>query len=249
MDTLRWIFLSPHLDDVALSCGGLVWDLAHQGHQVEIWSLMSGFPPDEAYSEFAQQNHLTWGMSGEAAIRMRRSEDRTACQILGAKPRHFDWPDAIYRRDPKSGKPLVCDNETLFGTSPETWLVDEISQLLQKEIPDETWVVSPAGVGNHVDHLAVTLAAQPLKRSPSFYADYPYILKHHDWPDLHKKTFSSCPHLLNEDSLRHWQEAVLAYPSQITQFWEYKTALRLAYRNYMAGGGGRLWQLEEHQEV
>ncbi len=45
----HWIFLSPHLDDVALSCGGLVLDLAQQGFVVDNWTLMGGYPHDEIF--------------------------------------------------------------------------------------------------------------------------------------------------------------------------------------------------------
>ena len=238
----HWIFLSPHLDDVALSCGGLAWDLAHQGCRVEIWTLMAGFPPDENYSPFAQQNHLAWGLSGAAAIRMRRAEDMAACQVLGARHRHFDWPDAIYRREPSTGAPVVSSNETLFGSPPEGWLVDRIAASLQGEIPDTAQLVFPLGIGGHVDHLAVTLAGEALSHRVYYYPDYPYILKHPNWPARMDKNLAPVPRCLDELALQHWVEAVLAYPSQISAFWEEKSLVYLAYRNYLAGGGGRLWQ-------
>lgn len=242
MDTQHWIFLSPHYDDVALSCGGLVWDLTQQGHRVEIWTVMGGFPPDKNFSEFAQQNHQRWGLSGEEAIRMRQAEDQAACQVLGAHARHFHWLDAIYRTDPTSGGSVVIDNETLFGTPPEAWLVVDIAEMLREEIPEEAVVVSPAGIGNHIDHLAVAQATGGLERKYFFYADYPYILKHPDWTAQQKGIFIKRPHVLNIDALHHWQDAVLAYSSQISDFWQSEEALRLAYRNYMSGGGGRLWE-------
>ena len=238
----HWIFLSPHLDDVALSCGGLAWDLSRQGCRVEVWTLMAGFPPDENFSAFAQQNHQAWGMSGETAIRMRRVEDANACQILGVEHRHFDWPDAIYRRDPSTGGPVVTSNASLFGAQPENWLVDEIAAFLYREIPGDAQVVFPLGVGGHVDHLAVTRAAQGLVQMMYFYADYPYILKHPNWPALKRRSLAKIPYILNEEALQHWVAAVLAYPSQITAFWEEPTLVHLAYRNYLAGGGSRLWQ-------
>ena len=75
MSNDQWIFISPHLDDVALSCGGLVWRLAQEGQQVSIWTVLAGDPPDEDYSEFARINHQRWGISGVEAIAMRREEE------------------------------------------------------------------------------------------------------------------------------------------------------------------------------
>ena len=242
MSNQHYVFLSPHFDDVALSCGGLVWDLVQNGCQVEIWTLMGGLPPDENFSEFAQQNHQRWGLSGKEAIRMRRAEAQAACQVLGALPRHFNWPDAIYRRDPGSGEPLVINNETLFGTPPEAWLVEEITDTLLEKLPEEVILISPAGIGHHIDHLTVAQAAYGSERKLFFYADYPYILKHPDWTAHQKGKFIKRPHGLNEDALDHWQDAVLAYSSQISDFWQSEEALRLAYQHYMSGGGGRLWE-------
>src|SRR5690606_25674008 len=42
---MRWIYLSPHLDDAALSAGGWIYDQVQAGNSVEIWNLMCGLPP------------------------------------------------------------------------------------------------------------------------------------------------------------------------------------------------------------
>jgi LmbE family N-acetylglucosaminyl deacetylase len=237
----HWIFLSPHFDDVALSCGGLVWDLARQGQKVEIWTLMSGYPPGKAYSEFAQQNHLRWGLSGEATVHTRQGEDQAACEVLGAQFRHFDWPDAIYRQDPSTGEPLVNNNEELFGKAPEDTLVDSIQHMLKKEIPQHARVVMPLGLGHHIDHLAVSRAGEACVGSKFYYTDYPYILKVFDVQTRYLSKLKKQPHPLNEQALIHWQEAVLRYTSQLSDFWRDEEETRLSIRNYLAGGGGRLW--------
>jgi hypothetical protein len=40
MDAMRWIYLSPHLDDAALSAGGLIYEQTQAGIQVEIWTFI-----------------------------------------------------------------------------------------------------------------------------------------------------------------------------------------------------------------
>ena len=242
----HWIFLSPHLDDVALSCGGLVWELCQRGKIVEIWTMMSGFPTDEDYSEFAQQNHRAWGMSGRGVIQIRRAEDRAACAFLGAAYRHFDWLDAIYRRDPGSLQPLVESNESLFGKPPEDTLVREIAQCLQVEVPDNTMLVFPMGLGNHIDHRAVVQAGKDFTGTMVYYADYPYVLENFlsitsGSPLWEKITFE-----ITEDGLEKWQNAVFCYSSQIGAFWRDPEEMKLSLRNYLAGGGGRLWQEVEN---
>jgi len=39
-----WIFLSTHFDDVALSAGGMVWELTAGVTGVEIWTIAAGEP-------------------------------------------------------------------------------------------------------------------------------------------------------------------------------------------------------------
>ena len=100
---MRWIYLSPHLDDIAFSAGGLIYDQVRAGIPVEIWTLMCGFPPgpESAISPFAQLLHFQWGFSSaEETIRLRRAEDKNAIASLGAVPVHFDFLDCIYRRGP-----------------------------------------------------------------------------------------------------------------------------------------------------
>ena len=245
MTTQHWIFLSPHLDDVTLSCGGLVWCLTQHGYRVEIWTLMSGFPPDEAYSEFARQNHQAWGKSGREAIVMRRAEDRAACDVLGVTPRHFEIPDAIYRRDPASSEFVVNNDEELFSRKPETTLVGEIASILDREIQPEAVLVMPMGLGGHIDHRAVRTAGEKLPGDHLYYIDYPYILWSYE--DIHQggESWQRVPHDLNQDALEAWQDAVLCYTSQLSSFWRDEEETRLALNNYLAGGGGRLWRKAE----
>jgi LmbE family N-acetylglucosaminyl deacetylase len=242
MSSQHWIFLSPHYDDVALSCGGLVWDLARQGGSVEIWTVMGGLPPDEEYSDFARQNHHAWGMSGKEAILERRNEDIAACKVLGAQQRYFDWPDSIYRRDPNTGETVVKNNDELMGKPPESSLVAEIAMMLDAEIPQDAFLVCPMGLGDHIDHRAVFQACESLTRVDFHYADYPYILKTFDSPDFLAGTWKKVPRFLDQDALHAWEDAILCYTSQLSGIWQDVGDVQPTLRHYMAGGGGRLWQ-------
>lgn len=242
MSQKQWIFLSPHFDDVTLSCGGLVWDLANKEHRVEIWTVMAGYPPDDIYSNFAQETHDVWGKSGKDAIDMRREEDNAACEILGAVPRYLHFPDVIYRRFKDSGKPVVNNDDELFNNPPEPSLVQDIADELTRQIPSEAVLVLPMGLGGHLDHRAVVQAGAELTRVDFYYADYPYILKSFDSDLLIKDKFEKIPQHLSPEALEAWQEAILCYRSQLSWFWRNDQEERLAICNYLAGGGGRLWK-------
>jgi LmbE family N-acetylglucosaminyl deacetylase len=242
MNTNKWIFISPHLDDVALSCGGLVWDLAYSGRQVEVWAFFAGLPVDEEFSLLAQVIHQDWGLAGEAAFRARREEDHAACAVMGAELRHFDWLDAIYRRDTQTSEPIVNDLEALFGCPPETTLVEEIGAVLREEVPEGSQLVFPIGLGGHIDHQAVVRAGERVGRDAYYYADYPYILENFDCLDFQPNQWRNIAHPLGQDALDAWQDSVVCYTSQLSTFWRDEAETRLALRNYLAGGGGRLWK-------
>src|SRR5512140_2145170 len=97
---MRWIYLSPHLDDAVFSAGGLIYDQARAGLPVEIWTFMAGYPdPQAGVSPLAQSIQTLWGFaSAEETVRMRREEDQRAAALLGARTLHFDFLDCIYRR-------------------------------------------------------------------------------------------------------------------------------------------------------
>ncbi|MGZ9225622.1 MAG: PIG-L family deacetylase, partial [Anaerolineales bacterium] len=99
---MRWIYLSPHLDDAVLSAGGLIYEQTKSGLPVEIWTFMCGYPldlPEAEYSTYAQLQHTQWGFSSaQEGIRIRREEDQSAAARVGASVLHFDFLDCIYRR-------------------------------------------------------------------------------------------------------------------------------------------------------
>jgi len=236
-----WIFISPHFDDVVLSCGALVWELSRQNHHVEIWTIMGGYPSDEVFSPFAEMMHHSWGLTGREVVGNRRTEDKAACAVLGAQHRHWHWPDVIYRRNPQTGAYAVNSNTELFGNTPNIELAKEIAEGLTGSLPADALVVLPIGLGGHVDHRTVVQAGRLLNREKHYYADYPYILNDFDNPLLLEKRYQPIPRPLGHDALKAWQDAILCYTSQVGEFWRDETETRLALRNYLAGGGGRLW--------
>ena len=237
----NWIFISTHLDDAALSCGALVWDLARSGDQVSIWTIMAGFPANDDYSEFARENHEKWGKTGIEAIETRREEDRAACRILRAGFRHFDYPDVIYRDDPETGEPMVNNDDELFGKAPDAWLVTAIAEMLDQEVPADARLVLPIGLGGHIDHRVVVSAGERYGKADFYYADYPYILKAFDAPALKSRKYDQMDRRFSKSALKAWQKAVLCYRSQLSDFWRDDDEELLSIRNYLAGGGGRPW--------
>jgi LmbE family N-acetylglucosaminyl deacetylase len=165
------LFVSPHYDDVALSCGGLVARLASFGERVRVVTVFGGAPPDEL-SPFAQFQHDRWG-TGDAAVDRRRAEDARAMAILGAGYAWLDFPDAIYRGD------LYLSDEQLFGSVNPTDLplAAAVVAAIVAEADAAEQVYLPLAVGGHVDHRICRDAWHDLIGrgvGVRFYEDFPY---------------------------------------------------------------------------
>jgi LmbE family N-acetylglucosaminyl deacetylase len=241
---MNWIYLSPHLDDAVLSCGGIIWQQVQRGFTVSIWTVCAGDPPDEPLSELAEMLHARW-KTGRNAVEIRRQEDQAACALLGVLSRHFDIPDCIYRRSPRTGEPLVASNDHLFDpvSVEEQPLLASLAARLAAELPAECHVVSPLGLGSHVDHRLVRGAAEALKCKLWYYADYPYVTLEDVTKDTQAfENLEFHQFRLSPLALPAWQNAVATYISQISTFWSGETAMRTDLVKYARKGGGkRLW--------
>jgi LmbE family N-acetylglucosaminyl deacetylase len=243
---MQWIYLSPHFDDVALSCGGLAWEQVQRGATVSIWTVCGGVPDPltQAYSPFAHALHERWG-AGPEAVPARQVEDIASCQVLGASYRHLPMYDCIYRVD-ASGQAFYASEASLTGPlhPHETSEAARLSQQWRKEIPRNARLVCPLGLGNHVDHQLTRLAAELLGRPLWFYADYPYVLRNpEELTAMTQAGWQARRFRLRRAALRAWQDAVAAHASQISTFWQDEAAMRQAIAEYAAlEGGVRLWR-------
>src|SRR5512138_3595051 len=139
---MRWIYLSPHLDDVVFSAGGLIYDQVRSGLSVEIWTFMCGYVPEGDVSPFARLIHEQWGFSSaEETVRRRREEDKNAAAILGAGTVHFDFPDCIYRRG-ADGRGAWLYSAVAVPPRPEDdWIPPRIAQTISARLqPDDVLV-------------------------------------------------------------------------------------------------------------
>src|SRR5579885_1850473 len=99
----RHIYLQPHFDDAALSCGGAIALQTGTGQKVLIVTVFGGAPAEGTrLSPFAVQlqERTGLGADGAEAVRRRREEDSAAAAILGADTLWLDFPEAIYRGTP-----------------------------------------------------------------------------------------------------------------------------------------------------
>lgn len=173
----RHIFVAPHLDDAALSCGGQIAQLTAAGVPVLVVTLCAGRPSSAApLSPFARYLHQAWDL-GDDPVGRRREEDAAALQLLGCDGLHLDLLDAPYRMADygvdRGWRGVVAADDPLLPTA-ETILAG-----LHEQQPGARLYV-PLGVGNHVDHQIVCSVGMDLRSAGAdvvWYEDAPYAAK------------------------------------------------------------------------
>lgn len=162
----RLIVLSPHLDDAVLSCAGLLTALRDRVERLVV-TICAGDPGDVA------------GTSWLARPPVRRREDRAAMKALACPYLHLGFRDAVYRRS-SAGAPLYPRGSFLgpVHRDDEAHLV-EVQRVLSRLCNGvgRVLVVSPLGVGGHVDHTLCARAACQLAGGDTqllFYEEFPY---------------------------------------------------------------------------
>lgn len=241
---MEWIYLSPHFDDIAYSCGGLVWEQVNTGQRVSIWTICAGFPPPGPLSPFAGSLHERWG-TGRKAVQQRREEDRRSSRLMGANTRYFSIPDAIYRPSPIDGRFMYTSDQDLFAElhPHEAQLVHTLRDELASALPPECKLVCPLTLGGHVDHRLVYSAVEGLHPQLWYYADYPYLVnlvqdQEEMYAGLNPTIFP-----VSEHGLQVWIDAVAAHASQLSTFWPTFEHMRSAIRSYWEPFEGvQLWR-------
>jgi LmbE family N-acetylglucosaminyl deacetylase len=240
---MRWIYLSPHLDDGVLSCGSLIWEQVRLGMSVEIWTVFAGIPRVGPISKFAHLTHLMWG-TGDAkqTVHQRREEDRQAAGILGVKTAYFNFLDCIYRRS-YDGSFLYPRSVTTEIVPEDRPLVKEIADLLTRRLRRDDVVVCPLAIGGHVDHVLVRRAAETLGLPLVYYADIPYVLNTPAALEPALSGFEVQVHPLSEEGVDAWLRAVVEYRSQLSSLFSGRGTLDDAMRLWVKNHGGiPLWR-------
>jgi LmbE family N-acetylglucosaminyl deacetylase len=228
------IYLAPHLDDAALSCGGAIARHANAGARVLVVTLCTAAPPpDGPFSDLAHAEHQGWGLAPAEVISVRQREDDLALARLDADTYRADLLDAIYRR------PDVYNTRAaLFGTpAPDDSLLYSTRQLiasLHYRAPRATFY-APLGVGNHVDHQIVyTAACEAAGAVMAFYEDFPYML----WAGAFEQRMRALgqPFIAStidiDSTLTRKIGAISAYASQLRSLFEQPDALAQIVSDY-----------------
>lgn len=243
---MKYVFLSPHLDDTTLSCGGWIFDLVQSGADVTVCCVMAGEPLSYPETPITQELHARWNV-GESPVAVRRREEILANQRLGVdvKVDFWDIPDCIYRQG------LYPDGEAIFGAvHPDDPAHNALDQYA---LPSHAKIIAPAGIGNHVDHQIVRDWAR--KHVPAerliFYEDYPYAHQSDQILAIAERlNWTSQVKNITQPAFQAKYEAILCYASQISTFWRSDDELRARLHDYMErmAGDGTLAERYWHNQ-
>jgi LmbE family N-acetylglucosaminyl deacetylase len=232
----RHLYLSPHLDDVVLSCGGRIHQLTLVGKSVLVVTVFAGSPhlspgaADGVPSLYIAGLHQRWKTATDAPA-VRRAEDRAALRVLRADFHHLPYPDCIYRQHPVTGEFLYQSDGDIFAEvhPVEFSLAAELEKVLAAWVgaPETVTIYAPLTAGHHVDHQIVAAAALGLQATGHrvlFYEDYPYTKDPAALPAARRRMGGdnwqpeSFP--LSAQDLTAKTNAVLCYRSQLSTFFD-----------------------------
>lgn len=175
------IFISPHLDDAAFSCGGTLARLAADGWQTILCTVFTkSVPHPQGFALFCQ---LDKNLPAEIDyMKLRRAEDYQAAKILNASEvLHLNFAEAPHRGY-ESAPELFAE----IKTGDEIWRhVAEHFNLLD-EIHQPDLIFAPQGLGNHVDHRQTLRAVREslAAEKTCWYRDAPYAIHQPDAPPI-----------------------------------------------------------------
>lgn len=222
------LYISPHFDDVALSCGGQIFRRTAVGESVLVVTITAADPPKDLQSETVRSLHDRWtnslgGDAPESIVAQRRAEDREAFAILRADVLHLPFLDCIYRCSPESEELLYPGPMDMFGdrNPADTEVVDTLAGALAA-LPAAAHIYLPLGVGGHIDHEISRHVGESVFDHVAYYEDYPYTMASGALeavlPAAARGGWSAEIMWLTESALEAKIAAVAAYRSQLSSF-------------------------------
>jgi hypothetical protein len=220
---LTHLYLSAHLDDAVLSCGGLIHKQVQARDRVVVVTICAGDPPPGELSPFAQELHQRWGLEAARAVAARRAEDLRALASLGAEAFHLPTPDCIYRAD-SAGRHLYASEQAIFGP------LNSAEHVLARRVAEK---ISGLVHGLGRCHLYAPLGLGQQKTGEGQLASLTRT------PDGRELVGEAVP--LEDANLAAQGQAIAHYTSQISTFWANSAEMEAALREFaLRAGEGRL---------
>jgi LmbE family N-acetylglucosaminyl deacetylase len=247
-----YIYISPHLDDVPLSCSGTICRQQAQGLNILVVTIFAG-EPQPPFSPFVQSVHRSWHAPEERPYQVRKEEERKAMALLGADYAWLDWFEILYRDSELSdaneffwepGTSVVPSRDAALFTTLCAWFADAL--LLY---PGVQFVV-PLGLGMHRDHQFVFQAAlNTLDRDRVlFFEDFPYAT-YYSKDELIEYVKPYNMSFIEVDISEYFEQRIAAseaYQSQIPTLFYLASSFRELIRAYTLEAGKQQRPIERY---
>jgi len=166
------VYVSPHMDDAVMSCGGRIATQLSKGERVLVVTVFTGDVDEKKKPRGRALDPII-------NIKKRRVEDEKAMERLGVDYLWLDYIDGIFRyKVPLLRYGLhtrVMDKERTLCEA----LLNDIRKICM--VADNKRLFLALGAGQHVDHQIVFQAGIQLKNIGEkefkilFYEDFPYV--------------------------------------------------------------------------
>ena len=192
------LVLSPHLDDAALSAGGLLIHACGRT-PVTVLTLFTEAPPPPYTLSARRYLRQVGAPDAQTLYRQRRAEDREALEPLGITCVHAGLTEAQFRLRPHRGKgslwarvlpelahlyPVYRLHVISGHVAPGDARTLRLARELVTRLAGGGLVLAPLGVGGHVDHVLARTAAAYSGAPVVYYSDFPYNLRQRADPDF-----------------------------------------------------------------
>lgn len=198
-------FISPHLDDAALSCGSLLEKLAKKTNV----AVINVFTKAGNTNSFSARKALSIHgfKNSKEYYKVRVNEDLKAYTSLGVKVINLGYTEALWREKKRTGtfskilSFVLPEAKLLYPTFRFNILKGklakedfELVELLQRKIGNlnrNAIIFAPLSIGSHVDHKLVYESTKNF-RNVVYWSDFPYNLGSKEKPTLGgKKIFKT----------------------------------------------------------
>jgi LmbE family N-acetylglucosaminyl deacetylase len=185
-------FISPHLDDAALSCGELMRELA-KFTKVTVITVFTGVT-NGSPTLSAKQAVLSSGYPTQKTLYAERaSEDKKALASIKVSVVHLSEIEALWRKKSNNSgiiavlSRFIPEFKHIYPTyrwhiakgkisRHDTETINRVARVLKKTIKHDAVVFAPLGIGDHVDHIVTKKAAEKFFH-PYYWVDQPYYTR------------------------------------------------------------------------
>lgn len=182
---MHCVFISPHHDDVILSCATLLSELKGKTQITVINVFTKAHKKPYTHSAKTFMKYSNGYTDATALYKDRIKEDATVFANLGITPINLGLEDALFRRQKNQsflGK-FLPEFDHIYPTyrwhiiknvAKNDPAIETLTQKLKSYISPRTLVFTPYALGNHADHRVIRIVSESLFANLIIYSDFPY---------------------------------------------------------------------------